>query len=79
MENFFLSPVYTIGSFFLAVAVFFLVPLPWYLALLAAVATYFVTLLPTTIVMVRQNTALERALDEYNKTNQSDSDPNQAP
>jgi hypothetical protein len=74
IENFFLSPIYTTGSFFLAVAVFFLVPLPWYLALLAAIATYFVTLIPSTIVMVRQNAALDAFLDEYNESKQSGSD-----
>ena len=66
--NWFLTPFHTVGSFFLAVAVFFLVPLPWYLALLAAIASYIVALIPTMVVMVRQTRALERALDENNKS-----------
>jgi hypothetical protein len=77
MKNWFLSPVYTVGSFFLAVAAFFLLPLPWYFALLAAMGTYFATgaLSATMIVITRQDavSAAERAVDEYNKTKQSDS------
>jgi hypothetical protein len=75
MKNWFLHPVYTVGSFFLAVAVFFLVPLPWYFALLAAIGTYFVTgvLSGAMLVITRQDSAsaAERAVDEYNKRKQS--------
>ena len=67
--NWFLTPFHTVGSFFLAVAVFFLVPLPWYLALLAAIASYIVALIPTMVVMVRQTRALEIvALGSIGKT-----------
>jgi hypothetical protein len=71
MKNWFLSPVYTVRSFFLAVAVFFLAPLPWYFALLAAIGTYLATVVLSAAmtVITRQDTAsaVERALDEYNK------------
>jgi hypothetical protein len=79
MKNWFQSPVYTVGSFFLAVAVFFLVPLPWYFALLAAIGTYAATgaLSAAMMVITRQDpiSEAERALDEYKKSKQSGSDP----
>jgi hypothetical protein len=79
MKNWFLSPFYTVGSFFLAVAVYFLVPLPWYFALLAAIGTYLATVVLSTAmtVITRQDavSAAEHALDEYNKSKQSGSDP----
>jgi hypothetical protein len=52
MKNWFLHPVYAVGSFFLAFAVFFLVPLPWYFALLVAIGTYFATVVLSVAMMV---------------------------
>jgi hypothetical protein len=74
MKNWWVSPVYTIGSFFIAVAVYFLVPLPWYFALLAAIGTYLATVVLSAAmtVITRQDavSAAEHALDEYNKRRQ---------
>jgi hypothetical protein len=78
VKKWFLSHVYTVGSFFLAVAVFFLVPVPWYFALLAAIGTYFVTgaISGTMMVITGEDSesAAERAVDEYNKRKQLGSD-----
>jgi hypothetical protein len=58
----FTHPVYTVGSFFLAVAVFFLVPLPWHFALLTAIGTYFATILLAAIMVFITDLRAEREL-----------------
>jgi hypothetical protein len=69
---------YNAAVWLATVATFFLVPLPWYYALLAAFGTYFlVWILPVMITFSREDRArrrqIDRAMDEYNKTKQSGS------